>query len=66
MAKDKTPKPGELKPCPFCGGKAKAYPHEVQCLNCGIGTPAYNWRSEGVRVWNRRIENEPAASDKPQ
>ncbi len=58
---------GELKPCPFCGGKAERKTlthfcgqtmHYVQCSNekCPImpTTPAYKSKGADVRVWNTR------------
>lgn len=55
----------ELKPCPFCGGKAKlmadqtpwsrVHGYFVTCLKCGVETPR-NKRSAGEAAfaWNMR------------
>lgn len=52
----------ELKPCPFCGGKAKInkearHLYEVECQNCYANV--YDDTAEGaVEYWNRRTNNE--------
>jgi Lar family restriction alleviation protein len=55
----------ELKPCPFCGGKA-SYDNDVgnndeyfvewvECQECGIQTPRRRWSNESLTsFWNRR------------
>ena len=51
----------ELKPCPFCGGKAEAirvYANEwyVQCTICPctmIG--GYYTEKEAIESWNKRV-----------
>lgn len=61
----------ELKPCPFCGGKAvrvkrdKVYFGEsyyVQCNNikCNVRpcTSAYDRLCDATQVWNRRAKDE--------
>lgn len=61
----------ELKPCPFCGGKAErgtithAYGHTqyyVYCVNdkCAVNptTIAYKTKGADIRAWNRRADNE--------
>ena len=61
----------ELKPCPFCGGKAQrgfithAYGHKMyfsECSNedCLIAptTIAYKAKGADARAWNRRVDNE--------
>ena len=57
----------ELKPCPFCGGKAIVLhtksiyelPHFfVTCGSCGVETPRVCKTEEQAReVWNRRSNN---------
>jgi Lar family restriction alleviation protein len=48
----------ELKPCPFCGGKAEmkgvvvAY---VKCSNCKAETGCYEKEDEAAGAWNRRV-----------
>ncbi len=59
----------ELKPCPFCGGEAKAFyceesgTYDVQCQSCGAVPYIGNRRSGSLRsmedvvaAWNRRAE----------
>ena len=60
----KTP---DLKPCPFCGGKAevfidatKYYKHFVSCLKCGMRTPCEHIEAIAVSIWNRRVMDENA------
>lgn len=53
-------KPEELKPCPFCGGKAKCFTVNsatwVFCTDCSAETRAYDTREEAIAAWNRRAE----------
>ena len=57
----------ELKPCPFCGGKAeiRKYHHYglgdeywVVCTSCGVHTPGGidNKEHIEVKIWNRRVK----------
>lgn len=64
----------ELKPCPFCGSKAKLEwispisEYVVECRQCGMGSSpevAYKNKEELVRLWNHRPapENQPLTLD---
>lgn len=48
----------ELKPCPFCGGKAElvtgAPEYWVRCLTCGAGTDTTASSKRATDNWNRR------------
>ena len=55
----------ELKPCPFCGGKAVAYKdpsclvtirYKAICEDCS-GQMYRGTKKEVVEAWNRRVEN---------
>lgn len=58
----------ELKPCPFCGGKAKKQTVEttilndtyygVRCTKCYCGTTGYLNYGYAIQAWNRRTDNE--------
>ena len=63
--------PNELKPCPFCGGKARiekgrtfcgntfsvacADPHN--CKGYYVKTKGFYSKNEAISVWNRRVDN---------
>lgn len=56
----------EIKPCPFCGGRAElrksSYPHWVVCQSCGAMIHGgVMGEKEGERAsieaWNRRKNN---------
>lgn len=55
----------ELKPCPFCGGKAiscstgNIYTKEyffVKCTKCGIESPSAINKKDAITAWNKRAE----------
>lgn len=61
----------ELKPCPFCGGKAVKYVNNgvcVKCVNCEISTitlcdthhinPNNGAIEKVIKLWNRRTNDE--------
>lgn len=53
-------KRNELKPCPFCGSKAKSVPfrHRVQCTLCSaimVGNSKVG-QERIVAAWNQRAE----------
>lgn len=69
----------ELKPCPFCGGEAKAYGIPVHKHNFA-GLPelggggfvecmnctaclSENSKEKAIEAWNRRSENEQREAD---
>lgn len=52
----------ELKPCPFCGGKAKHFQNTifgyfVGCTKCRMRTDYYGSKGSATRAWNRRVGN---------
>ena len=51
----------ELKPCPFCGGKASVECGllylKVECEACHASTNKFLYFYEVVNAWNRRAEN---------
>ncbi len=60
----------DLKPCPFCGGRAKARYAKplsyVQCVNCKTYGLAFcdeyeeaDGKEKAIDAWNRRANNEP-------
>lgn len=53
-----------LKPCPFCGGKARVmqmgYPHWIYCEKCGAKIHAGTTdEKDSIMAWNKRAEDEP-------
>ena len=63
----------ELKPCPFCGGKAEViqtkcltndctlyhvFHYELRCPIDGIRTENCRSAEEAIEAWNRRTEDE--------
>lgn len=63
----------ELKPCPFCGGKASVYKgmqafndYEIHCNACGMCGPNFGALDEtltpeqdAITAWNTRYLEEP-------
>lgn len=50
----------KMKPCPFCGGKAKlmnmGFPHWVCCENCGAKVHGRTfYEKDSIEAWNRRF-----------
>lgn len=51
MAEKKT----KLKPCPFCGGKAKLYGDpNIVCKTCGCMTNTMISKEAVIKTWNNR------------
>ena len=59
----------QLKPCPFCGGKAKLcideeahYGLYVECQSCHATTdkwiPESYWKDSALAAWNQRASDE--------
>jgi Lar family restriction alleviation protein len=63
----------ELKPCPFCGGKAESWVEFIPywdgvgfeeknlwhcgCKSCGIFTTFVWLKDIAIEAWNRRVDN---------
>lgn len=50
-----------LKPCPFCGSRAKIYQAYdnnfcIQCPKCTVTSPYCKSKEEAVEAWNRRVK----------
>lgn len=54
----------ELKPCPFCGGKARVKCSikedlwGVACYKCECCTKVFFSEEEAVEAWNRRVNDD--------
>jgi Lar family restriction alleviation protein len=62
----------ELKPCPFCGGKAGWMYQKpigwVMCKKCGASSATFSdnyeeadFQQEAIAAWNRRVDAVPVA-----
>ena len=54
----------ELKPCPFCGGKAEisyfdssCQCYDVECNDCGACLMGFEEREEAIETWNKRVKS---------
>lgn len=49
----------KLKPCPYCGGKAKELDlgecWDIVCEDCQSSTKTYSTPKEAMEAWNRRV-----------
>lgn len=58
----------DLKPCPFCGGRAEKEGHDdlplgrVKCRNCQIHTMWYANIDDAASVWNTRADSAALAA----
>jgi len=60
-------KPGECKPCPFCGSTylvIETFEYtDVACFHCGVAGSLRDEESEAIEAWNTR-DNRNAEKDK--
>ena len=56
----------DMKPCPFCGGKAEIYSDEewfyVRCADCWAQTDGYDTEITARTEWNMRVATRPKGS----
>lgn len=56
----------ELKPCPFCGGKAElvsSIESWVRCKDCGAMTKMKACDAGAIEEWNRRVNDDTKGSN---
>ena len=49
---------GELRECPFCGGKKiilNQWLMSVRCKDCGVSTEPTETEAEAIAAWNKRV-----------
>lgn len=54
--------PNELKPCPFCNGKAEFFyigrvVGIVRCTKCRVSQSVLQVKEDAINAWNRREYN---------
>ena len=58
----------QLKPCPFCGGKAKTHHYSttvisygiyVMCKDCMTSSKYYDTKRQAIEAWNKRAYPRP-------
>lgn len=56
----------KLKPCPFCGGKAKLFTvgcFHVYCDACMSSGARYSTISRAIEAWNSRVDEKRLAAN---